>query len=75
MELKLNNPKGESILENILGKYRTRQLILMIADISFILLSFISSIVMIYPRLNESTDIIFLGLIYTILNIGILIVN
>ncbi|GAA0708671.1 nucleoside-diphosphate sugar epimerase/dehydratase [Paraclostridium ghonii] len=49
METEIVAPQKESVLETLLGKYKTRQLILIVVDIACILLSFIASAWMIYP--------------------------
>ena len=69
MEVKAIAPQRESILNNILGKYRTRQMILIGTDIAFILLSFIISSSLLYPQSSSNNYILILGIIYTLINI------
>ncbi|MFL1471073.1 polysaccharide biosynthesis protein [Paraclostridium bifermentans] len=50
METEIAAPEKESVLENLLGKYRMRQLILVGTDIACIVLSFIVSTWIIYSQ-------------------------
>ena len=74
MEIKLNTPKHKSILENILGNYRTRQLILILIDTIFIFTSFIISAWLVRKTKIAISDNNFLILttVYIIINIAFL---
>lgn len=69
MDAKIEAPQKESVLENILGKYKTRQLILIGTDIACTLLSFIASVGIIYPTRVDSNATLEVALIYVAINI------
>ncbi|WP_250673708.1 nucleoside-diphosphate sugar epimerase/dehydratase [Paraclostridium ghonii] len=69
MKTEMVAPQKPSVLETLLGKYKTRQLILIAVDIVCILLSFIASAWMIYPpglQINISINAM---LIYAVISI------
>ncbi|MEG2869199.1 MAG: nucleoside-diphosphate sugar epimerase/dehydratase [Terrisporobacter sp.] len=69
MDAKIEAPQKESVLENILGKYKTRQLILIGTDIACTLLSFIASVGIVYPTRVDSNLTLEVALIYAAINI------
>ncbi|CEN83683.1 polysaccharide biosynthesis protein [Paraclostridium sordellii] len=71
MEIKMNTPKDKNALENILGKYRTRQLILVAIDIICILVSFLASAWLVHKTNFEiqNNKFILLILVYIVMNI------
>ncbi|MBC8632590.1 polysaccharide biosynthesis protein [[Eubacterium] tenue] len=70
MEVKMKTPKDTSVLENILGKYKTRQLILIITDIICIFASFIASIWLTYKiQFSSGNKLLLLAVIYIVINI------
>ncbi|CEN91464.1 polysaccharide biosynthesis protein [[Clostridium] sordellii] len=71
MEIKIDTPQDKNVLENILGKYRTRQLILVSIDILCIFASFLASAWLVHKMKFESSNIRFIELIlvYIVINI------
>ncbi|SCI76380.1 UDP-glucose 4-epimerase [uncultured Clostridium sp.] len=69
MEVKAKTPQHESVLDTILGKYRTRQLILIGTDIACILMSFIASIWIMYPSRIDNDITLEVAVIYLVINI------
>lgn len=74
MEVKAKSPQHESVLDTILGKYRTRQLILIGTDIACILMSFIASIWIMYPSRIDNDITLEVAVIYLAINILLLAV-
>lgn len=72
MEVKAKAPQHESVLDTILGKYRTRQLILIGTDIACILMSFIASVWIIYPSRIDNAITLEVAAIYLVINILLL---
>lgn len=70
MKVKMNAPKDTNVLENILGKYKIRQLILIITDIICIFTSFIVSTWLVdKTRLTSDNKLFLLAGIYIVINI------
>jgi FlaA1/EpsC-like NDP-sugar epimerase len=73
MEAKVDEKQQESLLENLLGKYRTRQLILIITDIACIFLAFAVSAWLVQRAELADNKILPLSLIYIIVNVAFLV--
>lgn len=75
MKVKIKAPKDTSVLENILGKYKTRQLILIITDIICIFSSFIASTWLVdKTQFTSDNKLFLLAGIYIVVNIIFLII-
>ena len=76
MEIKINAPKDTNVLEKILGKYRTRQLILIMTDAICVFFSFITSAWLVHKMnfLSNDNKLIEIILIYILMNIVFLTV-
>ena len=76
MEIKINAPKDTNVLEKILGKYRTRQLILIMTDAICVFFSFITSAWLVHKMnfLSKDNKLIGIILIYILMNIVFLTV-
>ncbi|CEP49077.1 polysaccharide biosynthesis protein [[Clostridium] sordellii] len=71
MVIKMNTPKDKNVLENVLGKYRTRQLILLVIDVACILFSLIASAWLVH-KMNftiHNSKFILLTVVYIVINI------
>ncbi|CEN79987.1 polysaccharide biosynthesis protein [Paraclostridium sordellii] len=71
MEIKMKTPEDKNVLENVLGKYRTRQLILLVIDIACILSSLMASAWLVH-KMNftvHNSKFILLIVIYIVINI------
>lgn len=70
MEVKMKTLKDTNVLENILGKYKTRQLILIIADIICIFTSFIVSVWLVdKTQFTSDNKLFLLAGVYIVMNI------
>ena len=71
MKIKMNTPEDKNVFENILGKYRTRQLILISIDILCIFSSFLASVWLVHKISFSSRDtkLIKFILVYIAMNI------
>lgn len=71
MEIKIKTPEDKNVLENVLGKYRTRQLILLVIDIACILSSLMASAWLVHKMsfTVHNSKFILLIVIYIVINI------
>lgn len=71
MVIKMNTPEDKNVLENVLGKYRTRQLILLLIDTACILFSLMASAWLVH-KMNftiHNSKFILLIVVYIVINI------
>ncbi|WP_373598237.1 polysaccharide biosynthesis protein [Paraclostridium bifermentans] len=69
MENKITSPQKASVLEQILGHYKTRQLILLLTDVASVYISFMAATWLIYKTQLSNDSILVLAIIYILTNI------
>ena len=72
MDAQIRSPRQENVLDKALSKYKTRQLILKLADIVCILISFIVSVWLVHKIKPLEYEMILLSVIYIVINILLL---